>query len=187
MPPSVQFTPQLVLDTAFELFREKGLSAVTARGIGKLLHSSSQPVYSAFSSMDELTAQVMQKAREFALVYLLDSTREQEPFLSIGMNYFRLARDEQNIFELVFLSPSDEQGKTSLFSAGLIDAMKADMALGNFDEAGLRTLLGDMWIYTHGLVSLVHAGALSLTEKEVEHFLVRMGDFLATMERDGRP
>ena len=48
MPRKNRFTREEILASALDLTREKGIAAVTARGLGERLGTSSKPVFGQF-------------------------------------------------------------------------------------------------------------------------------------------
>jgi AcrR family transcriptional regulator len=65
MPPKQSITREMIIDAAFSLVREKGISSLLVRGIAKKLHCSTQPVYSCFSNMKDHEASVVEKATDY--------------------------------------------------------------------------------------------------------------------------
>lgn len=65
MPPKPKYTKEEIIAAAFELVREAGSDALTAREVGKRLSTSSSPIFTVFRDMDELRCAVrtMAKAR----------------------------------------------------------------------------------------------------------------------------
>ena len=55
MPPKAKFTKEEIIAAALKITREQGIGAVTARELGARLGSSARPVFTVFSSMEELT------------------------------------------------------------------------------------------------------------------------------------
>jgi AcrR family transcriptional regulator len=72
MPPQVSFPKNVILNEAFEIVRQEGLQALTARKIAQNLKSSTQPIYRAFQSMKDLETAVIDKAKAYAVNYLLE-------------------------------------------------------------------------------------------------------------------
>jgi AcrR family transcriptional regulator len=177
MPPQVNFTKDRILKTAFEIVRREGLGALSARNIAQQLHCSTRPIYTAFQSMPELVAAVIKTAREYALNYLLQGSKENEPFLTIGLQYFRFAQEEKELFKLVFMS--DRSGidleKMLASSSLIIERMKQDQHLQELPDETLRRIFRDMWIYTHGLITLTYKASLEDAEKFVHDCLFQMG------------
>ena len=54
MPKKVLFSKELILGKAFELFKEEGIEAISARSVGKMLDSSPAPIYKSIGSMRNL-------------------------------------------------------------------------------------------------------------------------------------
>ena len=62
MPPKPKYTKEEIIQAAFELTREKGIDAVVAREVGKRLNTSSSPIFTVWSSMEQLKGEVRQLA-----------------------------------------------------------------------------------------------------------------------------
>ena len=73
MPPKVKVTKEDIINTALEMYREKGGASINARSIAASLGCSTQPIFSNFDNMDKLNSAVMQLAYEhyygFCLFY----------------------------------------------------------------------------------------------------------------------
>ena len=50
-----------ILDTAYKMAIKDGIEGLTARGIAKAGHFSTQPLYLEFDNMDDLCAQVLER------------------------------------------------------------------------------------------------------------------------------
>jgi len=184
MPPTVSFTPESVLKEAFEIIRKEGLSALTARKVAQNLGCSTQPVYSAFGSMKGLQDAVLTHAQGYAIEYLLRDPGNEEPFLAIGLQYFRFAREEPELFKILYLSPhTREPREDTLTPPLLVERMRLDPHLKNLDEEDLKRLWSNMWIYTHGLTTLSYDSVDSYSEGFVRRRLMEMGGILITCEQ----
>lgn len=62
------FSKEMIVNSAFELFKENGIDSITARGVAKYLNSSPVPIYSSIGSMDELKKILIHKAKELLLI-----------------------------------------------------------------------------------------------------------------------
>lgn len=183
MPPAQQYTKETILKEAFAILQQEGLDAVSARSIAKNLGSSTQPVYSAYASMDELKKDLIARARAFATDYLVSSGQNEEPFLDIGMQYLRFAQEQREIFHLLFLSGQADLDVTDPFSPpALIDHMRGDVHLDGLDEGVLKRLLSNMSIYTFGLAVLVYSAKDIPEESILRERLYRMGGIMIAHE-----
>jgi len=105
MPKKVVFTRDDVVTKGFEMLKESGLNSITARNIAKSLKSSPAPIYSYYSSMDELKDELIEIAKEQFLVYLKKPYTDMV-FLNVGMGIVVFAREEQELFDSIFLKNS---------------------------------------------------------------------------------
>ncbi len=58
MPPKVKFQKKEIIEAALEIAGEQGIEAVTAREVAKKLQVSVGPIFTYFSTMEELKAEV---------------------------------------------------------------------------------------------------------------------------------
>lgn len=185
MPPKVNFSREEILNEAFEIVRKEGLQALSARKIAKNLHSSPQPIYREFDSMKQLEEEVIARAGEYAVAYFLQNEEGEEPFLQIGLRYVRFALEERELFQLLYMT---EHGKDCFAEVnppfdGLLERMKQDQHLKDLDETVLKRILQHISIFTHGLSTLIYAGALSPSEEFIRESLNHMGSALIGWEQ----
>ncbi len=156
MPPQINFSKEMVLNEAFELVRQEGFQAMTARRIAQRLNCSTQPIYSAYASMKELEDAVLEKATNHIVQYLLQEEQTPYPFLNIGLRYLQFAKEEKEVFKLLYLSGKGEMipQEMDAFTAEFTQRMKREAFLQGLEEERLRRMLTAMWIFTHGLIML---------------------------------
>jgi AcrR family transcriptional regulator len=189
MPPKVSFSSEKILDSAFAIVRKDGLSALTARRIANELKCSTRPVYGSFRSMEALQDAVIEKAREFALVFFQEEEKEAEsPFLTMGLQYYRFSQEEPELFKMLYMDGKMGGSFDNLghHFAPLLERVKLDPRLAGLSETRLKELGTDSWIYTHGLVSLVHAFKPHNAEKIVKTRLSEIGRMFLELGPDSR-
>ena len=112
--------------------------------------------------------------REKYLNELINSMNDKMPkYKQTGINYIKFAKEENNIFKVLFMS------KTNLSISEFIDA-----ADENFDEVekyinmstsltgeNLKSFHVKMWLFTHGLATLIACKAVNLTDEEISMLL----------------
>ena len=54
MPPKPKFSKEEIIAAALDLVRAKGMEGLTARELGQRLGSSARPIFTVFSSMEEV-------------------------------------------------------------------------------------------------------------------------------------
>lgn len=156
MPPRVTFTKEEIIGAAFELVRREGSPRLTARKIAAELKCSTQPIYRVFSTIEELETAVINRSMKSAVKTMVEYMDSEGHFLSIGLGYLHFAHTEPHLFHLLFMSGKKEFDPASPDSPlqPLFDKMRLDSFLKEFDDAELRNLFQDMFIYTHGLCTL---------------------------------
>lgn len=105
MPRKFMFTREEVLVAALNLAREQGIAAVTARGLGEKLGSSSKPIFSLFENMEDVLSAVMEASYELYKNYLKEdmTSGKYPPYKASGMAYIRFAKEEKELFKLLFM------------------------------------------------------------------------------------
>ena len=105
MPPKVKITKQEIIQTALELLRRNGDRAINARSLAHELDCSTQPIFSNFSTMEELQKSVINAAYELYLSFLhREAERGEYPtYKAYGMAYIRFAKEEKQLFKLLFM------------------------------------------------------------------------------------
>lgn len=165
-----QITKQVILDGAFNLLREQGSDMVTARKLAAYIGCSTQPIFRVYQNMDELYADVFEKAKTHYEEYCLNYQKESDvPFVDLGLCYIQYAKDELNLFKLLFMTSHDENntmydllnGKEQGF---VIKELKRIPNL-NMENAG--NIFMKIFIFIHGMASMATCGEFDLTKEEV--------------------
>ena len=71
MPPKIKVTREAIISAAVEIVRNGGDGAINARNIASVLDCSTQPVFSNFTTMDELRLAVIKKADELGIPMII--------------------------------------------------------------------------------------------------------------------
>jgi len=170
MPPKQRFTREEVIDAALNIARRDGISAVTARDLGKRLGCSSSPVFTAFRNMDEVIAETVKAARELYNGYVEKGLAEENTFKGVGMQYIRFAKNEPRLFAILFMTA----GETPVSLDDILPAIddNSDRILESLQNTyGLSRELAcrlyqNMWIFTHGIACLCATGVSGITEAD---------------------
>lgn len=171
MPPKPKVTRERIIRGAVEYLRKEG-GELSARALAGSIGISTQPVFSHFSSMEEVKKEAL---REIYALYEKKIEEEEKKGLwptykAAGMGYIRFAKEEPNLFKLLFMR-NREKGETSAedesFSQmrGLVEK-----TVGLSPEQADRFHF-EMWTCVHGMASMIATGYLSLTEEEISQVL----------------
>lgn len=171
MPPKPKFTRDQVAAAAFQMIKEGGVSALTARDLGSRMGTSARPIFTLFKNMEE----VKQAARELAIqefmTYISDYREYTPAFKRIGMMIVRYGIHEPELFKLLFLQ---EHSRGVTFDQALHD-------LDGMDETCIQLVMRDyeltreeakllfeqMWTHALGLGTMCAMGVCDLPEEEI--------------------
>jgi len=104
MPPSTRITREMILKTGYELVVASGIESVNSRSIAKMLGCSTQPIFSQFPSMEELKQDIHDLACQEFEQSVLCYVDSDSFMLSSYLNVINLAKNQKNIFKLIYLS-----------------------------------------------------------------------------------
>ena len=109
MPPKPKITKEMIMTTVLEITREAGFESVNARSIAEKLQCSTRPIFTCYKNMDELKAGFLDFAFEYYNQYVSDYSRSTNTrtYLLLPLSYIEFAKEEANLFRLLFLSDMD--------------------------------------------------------------------------------
>ena len=168
MPPKARITREMIIDAACQLVREKGFERITAQAVAEELGCTTQPIMSHFKKVEDLRIAVAEKADQYHSAYLISITGEN-PMLEIGLNYIRFARNERNLFRLLFQSGS--YSGASLWDS--LDSPELQPVLEIFSrEAGLSLMdakkaFKALFLVVHGYASMFASNEMEFDETEI--------------------
>ena len=157
MPPKTKYSRDDVIQAATEVVDNHGLDSLTARSVAARLGSSTAPVYSHFATMDELALGVMKKTTEELLAYTTRPYTDRV-FLNMGTGVAMFACEHRGLYRALLLEGNGYGEVVSGFLDTLLTNMKKDSRFTALSDAERHRLLTKMWIFTHGLASLICVG-----------------------------
>lgn len=166
MAPKFKFTRAEITDAALQVVRRNGIDALTARAIADELGVSTQPVFTCFSTMAEARGAVRAAAGAIYDGYAEKGLQAEVPFFGFGMQYIRFAREEPELYRLLFLSHD---------VSPVIEAMRHSQSLIRSTLESLYHLTAaeadyyfrDMWLVVHSLSTLIVTGGCAYTDDEI--------------------
>ena len=111
MPPKAKFSKQEITQAALNIVRKNGLSALSARSLGEALLSSARPIFTTFKNMGEVLSEVIKSADNIYQGYLNKEMKRGEypPYKASGIGYIRFAKEERELFKLLFMRDRSEE------------------------------------------------------------------------------
>jgi AcrR family transcriptional regulator len=171
MPPKQKITKEMILEATFQITREKGFESVNARSLAKVIGCSTQPIFSQYASMSDLKQAFHGYLGKYFDEYALSRAAKAEDFSrEIGRSYIAFARDESNLFQVLFMSECfGLNGFSDMFGdEGNLEAARGvSKKLGISLEAA-KNLYMKTWVFLHGIASLIATKSIKLSDEEVE-------------------
>lgn len=171
MPPVPKYTKEEIVLTAFELVREKGYNMLTARDLAKKLDTSTRPIFTAFSNMDELKKEIINKSASLFEKYKKDEIKscKYPEYKASGMAYIRFAKEEKNLFKLLFMR--DRRNETDIEEISISDEISyINQALSLPTEAATQFHI-KMWIWVHGIATMLATGYMDMDFKTISDMI----------------
>jgi len=174
-PAPVQFSREQVIEAALELARQGGMDVVSARTVAARLGSSTKPVFTWFDGMGDLLDAVAERINVLFGEHLFhygETHRIANQFLAIGLGYIDFARQERNLFQILFMSGNVEIESLAALvhpeaHQEFIAALAACVKGAPKYESSYADLFRDIWLYVHGIASMIACNDLDLTDDEI--------------------
>ena len=155
MPPKCRFTREEIIQAALDLTAEKGVGALTARGLAQRLGSSAKPIFGLFANMEEVQQEVVKASNLRYQEYLRQdmSAGRYPPYKASGMSYIRFAREQKELFKLLFMRDRTHEEKAAGDELeALLGLIQKNMGLSRDDAYRFHL---EMWIYVHGIATMI--------------------------------
>lgn len=173
MPPRAHYDREAIAEAAFRLTRASGIEALNARAIARELGCSTQPIFCAFSGMEEVRAEMLRRAADCYSGYIARSAAlDDRPYRGTGLAYIRFAKEEPVLFRLLFMRDRVRDGTDSRDDdPNMRYVLSVISAATGFDEAQALRFHQRLWIFTHGLAVMIVTGYVRYDEAEIRRLL----------------
>lgn len=164
MPPKAKITKDEIIAITLNLLRAEGEDAMNARAIAAALGCSTQPVFSNFTSMEELQHAVLGAAYEYYHGFLTEELQrgKHPPYKAYGMAYVHFAKQESNLFRALFMC--DRKGIELLPGADFSESIHMIMRANNLTREQAELWHLEMWSCVHGIGTMLATSYLELDE-----------------------
>ena len=176
MPPKVKFQKEEIVHAALNVARRQGVDAVTAREVAKELGVSVGPIFTWFETMEQLKTDVFLQAKRMYREYIERGLTGPIPFLGVGQQYLRFAREEPELYRLLFLRRPDS------VSGGAMEALKFSQDLARESlmriyhmEAWMADCyFRDLWLVVFSFATLIVTDDCPYTDEEMSTVLTEV-------------
>ncbi|MFP4460633.1 MAG: TetR/AcrR family transcriptional regulator [Thermotogota bacterium] len=179
MAPKIKYQKKNILNSALKLLKQKGINALTARNIAQEMGCSTHPIYSEFHSLKELKRALY----DYAYDYFIETiTTENSPksFLDVGVNYVKFSKKKKNVFSFIFMNKDFKMDLSNLENVdeNMIKFIKEDEYVQEHAVKSYHLIFYNLWIFTHGLATLIWESGADFNEENIRKTLRRTGEII---------
>ena len=174
MPTKIRISKDMILDAAFEIARQEGMEKLSNRELAKKLKCSIRPIYYQFENVEEMQKELYIKIEQYFYEFLLDNMVEGIPqYKQIGINYIRFAKREKQLFQTLFMNSTGLTPDAFVSKDGedYKEIEKLIKISTNLKEEEIKDFHTKMWIFCHGIATLVASGTVKLTDSQIQDLL----------------
>jgi AcrR family transcriptional regulator len=187
MPPKARIQKEDILQAAFTLVRKEGLNSLHARGVANELGSSTQPIFGYYKTMDDLKSELYQFIESYHNQYFNQIIVDDNIYINVGMTYVNFALEEPHLFRALFMSDSFSNKKISDF---VTDDSNEHIASNlpetvNLESIHSQKLYTNMWLYAHGIASMVVTNHLQISKDEIKSMVTEVFEALSNQYNGG--
>jgi len=143
-------TKEEIIACAFDIAQSDGKNAITIREISHRLGISTAPIYTQYSSIDDIMSDLNillnRKFSEYTM-----TQRSENHFLDIGLGFIDFVIHHKKIFTDFFVAADGPVFQFDVPSGIYLNQMKKTPILNLLSEDRLKRILDDMVVYTYGL------------------------------------
>ena len=173
MAPKNKFTREEMVAAAVQVVRKNGAASLTAKSLAGELGTSTQPVFTCFGTMDTAKAEVYAAAGRLFDDYLAESMKEEVSFFRFGMQYIRFAREEPELYRLLFLMRPDDLGSGAFATMRHMQEIVRPSLVETYhiSEQEADRYFRDLWLVVHSLSTLIVTGECPYSDREIGQIL----------------
>lgn len=174
MSKNVTITKEMILASAFDIVREKGLEGISNRELAKKLNCSIRPIYYQFQNVEELYNELYIEIEKYFYRFLMDNMNDDMPkYKQVGINYIKFAKKEKEFFKILFMSEVD-LGLSDFITKDMEDFKELSKLIKistNLNDEDIESFHIKMWIFSHGLATLVASSTINISDKQLKQLL----------------
>lgn len=174
MSKNVTITKEMILASAFDIVREKGLEGISNRELAKKLNCSIRPIYYQFQNVEELYNELYIEIEKYFYKFLMDNMNDDMPkYKQVGINYIKFAKEEKEFFKILFMSEVD-LGLNDFIAKDMEDFKELSKLIKistNLNDEDIESFHIKMWIFSHGLATLVASSTINISDKQLKQLL----------------
>lgn len=187
MPTTTKITKEMILNTAFEIAREKGFEKISNRELAKKMNCSIRPIYYQFKNVEELNKELYKKIERYFYEFLMDNMIKNVPlYKQIGINYIKFAIAENNLFKFLFMTETKDEPSAFIETdeKGFEEVVKAIKISTKLSDKDIKSFHIKMWIFAHGIATLSATKSVKFTDEQIQDLLSQEFQALMLLEEN---
>lgn len=187
LPTTTKITKEMILNTAFEIAREKGFENISNRELAKKMNCSIRPIYYQFKNVEELNKELYKKIERYFYEFLMDNMIEDVPlYKQIGINYIKFAIAENNLFKFLFMTETKDEPSAFITTdeKGFEEVVKAIKISTKLSDKDIKSFHIKMWIFAHGIATLSATKSVKFTDEQIQDLLSQEFQALMLLEEN---
>lgn len=174
MPTKIKISKDMILDAAFEIVRKDGMEKLSNRELANKLNCSIRPIYYQFENVEEMQKELYLKIEQYFYKFILENMVEEIPkYKQVGINYIKFAKKEKKLFQTLFMTDVGLTPDAFVLKAGedYKEIEKFIKISANIKEEDIKDFHTKMWIFCHGIATLVANDTIKLTDNQIQDLL----------------
>lgn len=187
LPTTTKITKEMILNTAFEIAREKGFEKISNRELAKKMNCSIRPIYYQFKNVEELNKELYKKIERYFYEFLIDNMIKDVPlYKQIGINYIKFAIAENNLFKFLFMTEIKDEPLAFITTdeKGFEEVVKAIKISTKLSDKDIKSFHIKMWIFAHGIATLSATKSVKFTDEQIQDLLSQEFQALMLLEEN---
>lgn len=174
MPTKIRISKEMILDAAFEIVKKDGMEKLSNRELASMLKCSIRPIYYQFENVEEMQKELYLKIEQYFYKFILENMVEGIPkYKQVGINYIKFAKKEKKLFQTLFMTDVGLTPDAFILKAGedYKEIEKFIKISANIKEEDIKDFHTKMWIFCHGIATLVANDTIKLTDNQIQDLL----------------
>ena len=174
MPTKIRISKEMILDAAFEIVKQEGMEKLSNRELANKLKCSIRPIYYQFENVEEMQKELYLKIEQYFYKFILDNMVEGIPkYKQVGINYIKFAKKEKKLFQTLFMSDIGLSPNAFVSKDGedYKEIEKLIKISADIKEEDIKDFHTKMWIFCHGIATLVANDTIKLTDNQIQDLL----------------
>lgn len=187
MPTKIRISKDMILDAAFEIVRQDGMEKLSNRELANKLKCSIRPIYYQFENVEKMQKELYIKIEKYFYKFLLDNMVKEIPkYKQVGINYIKFAKQEKKLFQTLFMSDIGLTPDAFVSKDGddYEEIAKLIKISTNLKDNDIKDFHTKMWIFCHGIATLVASGTIKLTDNQIQELLSSQFQALMLLEEN---